>query len=238
MGAMATMNALHGLPAPVRVIRSRKRRRTLSLLVRSDEIVVRAPWRASDEAIQALLLQKRTWIHKVHAELVNKRDTRDIIPAFIWYLGELVPLQVQASEATVWSGRYDTASFVVSGPALALDSTKVRDIIYAWYRREALRMLPPRLTALAQTHGFDSFSVRIKTQQTRWGSCSAKRNINLNWRLILTPPWVMDYVMIHELCHLQEMNHSSRFWQLVATLMPDYEAAKAWLRQHADELRW
>ena len=78
--------------------------------------------------------------------------------------------------------------------------------------------------------------VAIRDQRSRWGSCSAKGNLNFNWKLIMAPPEALTYVVIHELCHLIEFNHSPRFWALVQAQMPEYEIWKKWLKQHGGEL--
>ncbi len=104
-------------------------------------------------------------------------------------------------------------------------------------RREAASTLPPRLLALARVHGIVVSSVSIRNQRTRWGSCSRSGRVCLNWRLLLMPDWVADYVMIHELMHVRRMDHSPRFWALVAQVCPTYPLARAWLRAHGPSLR-
>jgi predicted metal-dependent hydrolase len=99
----------------------------------------------------------------------------------------------------------------------------------AWHR--AKRELPPRLFELAAQHGLRVSRVSIRNQQWRWGSCSPRGHICLNWRLVTMPDWVRDYVLIHELMHLKRMDHSRTFWRLVAQACPDYERARAWLRE-------
>ena len=99
-------------------------------------------------------------------------------------------------------------------------------------RRRARRELPPRLHALAATHALTVTSVHIRNQKSRWGSCSPSGRICLNWRLVLMPDLVRDYVIVHELMHLRRLDHSRTFWKLVAAAYPDYEAARAWLRQN------
>jgi predicted metal-dependent hydrolase len=90
---------------------------------------------------------------------------------------------------------------------------------------------------LAALHGLEISRITIRNQRSRWGSCSARRTISLNWRLIQTPGFVRDYIIVHELMHLREMNHSPRFWACVKQICPDYERAEGWLRQHNDLLR-
>ena len=97
----------------------------------------------------------------------------------------------------------------------------------------AKRELPPRLLELAARHGLSVTRISIRNQQWRWGSCSRAGHICLNWRLVTMPEWVRDYVLIHELMHLKRMDHSPKFWKLVAAACPEYEAARAWLRDEA-----
>ena len=98
----------------------------------------------------------------------------------------------------------------------------------AWAR--ARRELPPRLLSLAADLGLSVAKVSVRNQKWRWGSCSRSGHICLNWRLVDMPDWVRDYVMVHELMHLRRMDHSRRFWKLVASACPDYQRARAWLR--------
>lgn len=99
-------------------------------------------------------------------------------------------------------------------------------------RQRARRELPPRLLELAAVHGLRVSRVSVRNQRWRWGSCSRDGHICLNWRLVDMPPPVRDYVMLHELMHLKRMDHSPRFWKLVASVCPDYQSARVWLRTH------
>jgi len=101
------------------------------------------------------------------------------------------------------------------------------------WRERATRELPARLQELAAVHGLSVVRISVRNQRWRWGSCSRSGHICLNWRLAQMPPSIRDYVMIHELMHLRQMNHSPKFWKLVARACPDYEAARQWLREHA-----
>jgi predicted metal-dependent hydrolase len=103
-------------------------------------------------------------------------------------------------------------------------------------RARATRELPQRLLELAAQHALTVVRVSVRNQRRRWGSCARGGHICLNWRLVRMPPWVRDYVMIHELMHLEHMNHSRSFWRLVARACPDYQAARRWLREHQELL--
>ena len=112
----------------------------------------------------------------------------------------------------------------------------VRAAIRQVLSRRALARIRERLNHYAPLIGVEFGRVAIRDQKSRWGSCSAKHNLNFNWKLIMAPPQALDYVVIHELCHLIEFNHSRRFWSLVEKQMPEYEVWKKWLKAHGAEL--
>ena len=107
-------------------------------------------------------------------------------------------------------------------------------------RREGIerakRIFPERTAYFALRMGVDYGRITIREQKTRWGSCSSKGNLNFNWKLILAPPEVLDYVVVHELCHLKKMNHSKAFWDEVGKVMPEYETYKLWLKENGWKL--
>lgn len=105
-----------------------------------------------------------------------------------------------------------------------------------WLKAEALADLEARVAAHTRTLGVRATAVRLRAQATRWGSCSSAGRLNFNWRLILAPPHVLDYVAAHEVAHLREMNHSPAFWRTVETALPDMAAGRAWLKAHGNEL--
>ena len=116
------------------------------------------------------------------------------------------------------------------------DEEQVRAALKRALSRRALERVRERLEYYAPQLGVNFNRVAIRDQSSRWGSCSAKHNLNFNWKLIMAPPEVLDYVVIHELCHLIEFNHSPRFWRLVEGQMPEYECWKKWLKEHGREL--
>ena len=118
----------------------------------------------------------------------------------------------------------------VTQPLFSLDERRA-------FRQKAQIELPPRLLALAAQHGLAVAKVTVRNQRTRWGSCGRDGHITLNWRLVLMPESVREYVLIHELMHLRRLDHSPAYWRLVAAACPGYREARAWLRANGASLR-
>lgn len=114
----------------------------------------------------------------------------------------------------------------------------LKRMLERWYRVQAEALIGERIRALAPSVTRQPYRVVIRTQKSRWGSCSESRTLSFNWKLAMTPDFVLNYVLVHELGHLEEMNHSARFWQLVRRNCPYCDAAKKWLRRHGPELEW
>ena len=146
----------------------------------------------------------------------------------IFFRGERV--RIEAGE----SGSVNFADQVLS---VSADETDLRPAIERHLRKLATVELPLRVMELAAVHGLKVGRVNVRNQHTRWGSCSRRGTISLNWRLIQSPEFVRDYICLHELAHLREMNHSGRFWREVERLCPGYQAAERWLKKHAGLLR-
>lgn len=110
------------------------------------------------------------------------------------------------------------------------------EILEKRYRKAARDTFEKRVAYFHEITGGNYTSVTIRDQKSRWGSCSSRGTLSFNYRLIFAPPRVLDYVVVHELCHLTHMNHSKDFWNMVATVMPDYKIYKNWLKEHGQEL--
>lgn len=114
--------------------------------------------------------------------------------------------------------------------------TKRLETLEKRYKNAARSQFEKRVAFYHQITGGNYTSITVRDQKTRWGSCSSRGTLSFNYRLIFAPPAVLDYVVVHELCHLTHMNHSKAFWNMVATVMPDYRVYKKWLRDHGHEL--
>ena len=148
---------------------------------------------------------------------------------------EGVPHVIRLSRAGRVRGEVRDGALCLSLPKPE-DDPSVRAAIRAVLSARALERIRERLDHYAPRIGKTPGRVAIREQKTRWGSCSGKGNLNFNWKLIMAPPPVLDYVVIHELCHLWEFNHSPKFWSLVERQMPEYRVWKKWLKEHAEDL--
>lgn len=146
------------------------------------------------------------------------------------FRGELVRLETEVNDATTI--RFGDEKLTT--PDLTAD---LRPAVEQHLRRMAERELPLRVQEFAALHQLSLQRVTVRNQRSRWGSCSRRRTISLNWRLIQTPPFVCDYIILHELMHLREMNHSARFWRQVELVCPDYQVAERWLKNNSRLLR-
>jgi predicted metal-dependent hydrolase len=149
----------------------------------------------------------------------------------IFLRGELVRIEA-GNNGGAKIVRFGGESVLVPEPAADL-----RPAIEGHLRRLAARELPLRVLELAGRHGLTVRRVTVRSQKSRWGSCSRHGTISLNWRLIQTPAFVSYYICLHELMHLRQMNHSPGFWREVERACPDYRTAKRWLKEHSDLLR-
>lgn len=232
---------------PYRLQRS-PRRRIVTLSIDAERgLVVYAPQRMAQGRLDGILREKARWILAKTEEMRLQRRLRPVPEAapgnLLPWRGRWLPLAVEGDGGrrslreeggVLWLGlpprtlaRLEPHG--VRGPALHAE-------LVAGYRDAARGTLEERALHFAARLRVAPRSLRVKDQQHRWGSASARGIVNFNWRLILAPPAVLDYVVVHELCHLHELNHSPRFWAHVAAALPDYRQRQDWLREHGAEL--
>ncbi|MBC7364225.1 MAG: M48 family metallopeptidase [Candidatus Aminicenantes bacterium] len=216
-----------------RIIRSR--RKTVALEVnRQGELVVRAPWYLPDSEIQGVIRRHRNWIEKKLAEMKQKRHLMKpksfVTGERFLYLGQEFPLilRPQPVPALTFTGQ----AFILSEAY----QSRGQELFEKLYRKMARAYLSRRLEQLASQNGFKFKNFRLSSARTRWGSCSARGTISLTWRLVLAPPEIVDYVIMHELVHLKEKSHSRAFWGLLARYIPDYRIKRKWLKDNGFRL--
>ncbi len=220
------------------LMRSRKRKKTISLHIREGgKIVVYAPYDAPKCEIEGFILEKKSWIvQKVwEKERAPKETEKTFIPGekFL-YLGEWYPLEI--GDNHLRKGRL-TLSF----GKFILDKNHIeeaKDLFIQWYKAEAREKIAGRVHYHSQRLQLFPTGTRITSAKWRWGSCSHDNRLSFSWRIILAPLNIIDYVMIHELVHIKEKNHSQRFWNYVASILPDYKEYRLWLKKNGHALRF
>jgi len=213
----------------------RARRRSIGFVVGSEGLRVSAPRWLPQADIERALQQKSNWILR---KLVEQRERASRVQAAriewrdgatVAFLGQPITLQLDAAMRA--GSRFDEASRVLTiGLPPGAGETQIRDTVQAWLQRSARAAFEPRCQHFATALGVTMKQLRLSSAQTRWGSASVDGTIRLNWRLIHYSPSIIDYVVAHELAHLREMNHSARFWDVVRSVVPDFELARGRLR--------
>ncbi|MDP1896858.1 MAG: SprT family zinc-dependent metalloprotease [Sulfurimicrobium sp.] len=216
---------------PYLLLRS-PRRRSIGLKVGPTGLTVSVPARLLQHEWEAVLHQKSDWVRD---KLEHMRA--HAVPDFCWQHGEFIPFLGRSLELVVETGGPRTQavrcdSLLRVGLADPGDSAALKNRVIHWYRREALVFFQDRVQLLARQLDVSVSRLSLTSARTRWGSCSSSGAIRLNWRLIKAPPAVIDYVVVHELAHLIELNHSSAFWQIVTQACPDFREQKIFLKKH------
>ena len=216
-------------------IKRSPRRRKLAITVERDRsVVVHAPKSATDEKIRAIVESKRQWIyekishtqkyalpHPPGKELVNGESAL--------YLGRQYQIEITTRES-------DEIRFEQRFLIPARLSAERKQVLRNWYIEKAKEKILPRAKKFAKDIGVTFANAKIVDNRYRWGSCTTKDNINFNWHLIKAPMYVVDYVIVHELAHLLETNHTPRFWNIVRAQSSKMEKAKQWLLENGQIL--
>jgi len=211
---------------PYGIRRSDRARRVRVVVdVRGVEVVL--PRRAATREAAAAVRELRPWIERRVAELEAARAAVRARGEFVPYLGRALRLVPEPGRSRVH--RRGDELLVPAGEAQ-------RPALERFYRRAAQTEIAPRLQRACAALGVSYSRLTIRAQRTRWGSCSPSGTLSFNWRLLLAPEPVLDYVIWHEACHLRVLDHSPRFWSLLAARCPDYRQHVRWLRRHGATL--
>lgn len=197
---------------------------------------VTIPRRGNRREAEAFAAKHAPWL----AEQLRRHEARRAsaqpwqIGTPVFFRGQLTPIE-RHDDGPVGSIRLGP-EVISAARNSGIEHAGLRRMIESHLRRLASIELPGRTLELAALHGSPVRGITIRNQRTRWGSCSRRGTLSLNWRLVQVPFEVRDYIILHELMHLQEMNHSHRFWALVAKACPNYKSSEGWLRAHSTSL--
>jgi len=217
------------------VKRSKERRKLTITVERDRRVIVHAPIETPDEIIREMVEAKRRWIYE---KINHDQKYRD--------LPHPPGKELVNGESALYLGREYRVELVQFGLAevefaqrfliAAAQALERRRVLRDWYFKRAGEMILPKAQSNARQLGVSFKQARIVDNRYRWGSCTVKDCVNFNWRLIKAPMSVIDYVVVHELAHLLEANHTARFWNIVRTQTPTMEKARAWLKDHGQIL--
>jgi predicted metal-dependent hydrolase len=211
--------------------RSPKRRQLTITVERDRSVVVHAPEGLAEEKIRRVVEAKRQWIY----EKINHPQKYRNLP-------HGPGKELVSGESALYLGRQYRIEVVKKGLAevrfnrcfliSAVLGKRREEALREWYISRAKEKIAPRVKVHARQLGVEAAEVKIADSRYRWGSCTTRNNVGFNWRLIKAPMFVIDYVIVHELAHLIEANHTPRFWNIVRTQIPMMEKAKAWLKEN------
>lgn len=219
----------------VQVIRS-ARRKTMAIKIQEDQISLHLPKRMPLWLAKQFVTRKQGWIQHKLAHYQQRSPTRQFTQGELQpFTGSLYPLNLLINNCQPAQLHFDQHNFTLTAPEITGQQT-YRELFICWYRQQAESLLLERTQQLSQQTGLIPEKVQIKSYKSRWGSCNVKGDIQLNWQLIQAPWHIIDYVIIHELCHLQQHNHSPAFWELVGSVDPDYASHRTWLKQYGYQL--
>ncbi|RCK75112.1 MAG: putative metal-dependent hydrolase [Ignavibacteriae bacterium] len=213
----------------------RSKRKTIALQLTDDvTLIVRAPFEVSEETINKVVTKHLKWIEKKKNEVLS-RDPQFAEKEFVngegfLYLGKSYKLYIVNEQDIPL--KFNNGFFLLRNY-----QPMARQLFINWYKERAYEKISERIKLYAQKRGFEFNKIRITDANIRWGSCSPKGNLNFSWRLIMAPLPVIDYVVVHELVHLEEKNHSKIFWNKVKMLLPNYENSREWLKNNGYLLR-
>jgi predicted metal-dependent hydrolase len=219
------------------LIRSRRRKKTLSLQIRRDgSVVIQAPFRTPLTEIDHFYEDKKQWLQKKIAHRQRQKQTRQprtyqTGERFL-YLGSFYPLTLLEERPAAQSLTFTGQEFILSSDRP--DGNRV--LFGLWYQRQARAHLEERVRHFSRFVQRFPSAVGLSNARSRWGSCSPENRLTFAWRLIMAPPEVIDYVVVHEVSHMVVRNHSGDYWRLVEHILPDYKGQRAWLKEHGHRL--
>lgn len=229
---------------PYTLKRSHKRKRTVALSIAPDlSVRVVAPLDTPLKVIEEIIKKRSSWLFQKIADMhefrFSRRPREFISGETVSFLGKQYLLRVTKDDSAGNGCLIRDNLLLVNIENIQLTDEdlrqEVRFEIVLWYKKQAKKKLADRIIYWSKKLEMKPRSLILSNQKRRWGSCDSKNNIRLNWRIVMAPLTIIDYVVVHELCHIKYKDHSHKFWQLVASAMPDYEARTVLLHKNGSD---
>lgn len=217
----------------------------MRIIVTLGKVEVVAPPKAAEHRIHQFVQAKQQWIIQTLAKIeAHSLHHKSLAPA-VYGHGAEVPYQGASYKLAVRPSKLKrikiefAEQFIAHVPeALMIEehSAAIKDALIRWMKKQSKTQVEHWVKQHAERKQLFPQTIKIKTQKSRWGSCGIHNDININWLLIIAPPEILEYVVVHELCHIKIRNHSAHFWALVGEHLPDYQQRRQWLKKHGSSL--
>jgi predicted metal-dependent hydrolase len=222
----------------------KKKNKNISICITPDGVVrVTSPSFVTDSYVHEVVYKRAAWIlsnleniKETTKGVLNRRYSRGDRAV---YLGKEYDLKVIEEVEVENRIRFNGEEFEVHVDPEGDEEEReksIREGLAEWYKHEAFRKFKERTRFYSEILKLYPNNIRVKEQKTLWGSCSSKDNINFNWKLIMAPQAVLDYIVVHELCHLKHRDHSKNYWNLVEQIIPDHKEKRKWLKENGRSL--
>ena len=215
-----------------------KRKKTISLQIKDNKLIIKAPRIVSRKSLDELIKRKQKWIKQraiMNFEEQNLRNREFIDNDKFYFRGNAYKLRIiseQEKTVKIVKGHL-VVTFIDDGP---IDRKAIKTILEEWYLREAFKVLKIRTNELAKKMNVQPKGMKVKNYISKWGSCTVDHVISYNWRIVMAPDYIIDYLIIHELSHIIEPNHSKNFWWHVGNYCEDFQTKRKWLRENGHRL--
>jgi len=226
-------------------IRRSQRAEKVRIVVKPGNVEVVAPPKAADHKIHLFVQAQQQWVIQALAKMAAKIQPHGNLAPARYCHGADIPYQGQSFKLTIKPSKLKRIKIEFFNEFIAHvpesmprhdHSEHIRSALLNWLKKQAKTQVEQLVTQHAHKNRLFPRTVNIKTQKSRWGSCGIHNDININWLLLLAPLEVLEYVVVHELCHIRVKNHSSQFWALVAEHLPGYQQHRRWLKKHGSRL--
>ena len=230
-------------------IRRSSRTKRARIIVSPDKIEVVVPLHLSEEAIQQFILDKQSWVASAQKKVQQHIESTISNAPPSYQQGALIPYQGKKYALAIKISTSTHIQIIFKKTFIALipktldkilsaseKSTQIRAALISWMQQTIAKKSHTLIEYYSPLYQLTPHSIQIKSLKSRWGSCGIHNDISLNWLLILAPAEILEYVVIHELCHIAHHNHSPKFWQLVEQFIPDFKLCRQWLKQNGHTL--
>jgi len=215
------------------IVKRTDRKKTASIKIDEGFVNITVPKSVSSSRIRELISKREGWIKaKLNQQISikSKKKIKYIDGEVVPYLGR--DYRLKFINGDLLSVKMKSGSFVITIPKGQKPEQKViKNLLVDWYKKYAKIHLEEKTKKFSETMNVNPKSIVIKNYKSRWGSCSSKGELSFNWRIILTPHWIVDYIVVHELCHLLEFNHSPKYWNHVKCYSPNWKDCRNWLKE-------